>query len=255
MKRFLAIARAGEASRHGTWLSGARNFDVLVAYYGDQPGKYSEQAELYDHKKGLKYPWFHAFIERSPWIYDYKAVLLADDDLEADSETLSDAFEIFSERKLWLAQPSLELGSYFSFPMLFTKPGSLLRHTAFVEEQMPIFSRETLHRLRSTFAETVSGWGQAISWMNRLGYPLDRVGVIDAAPVRHVRPLKAGEMYTRELPALGIKAMDELKMMRARYKDDYQHIVLSDVALDPAHPKTPARRARQERTWRPPTTP
>jgi hypothetical protein len=249
MRRNLAIARAGEDSRHETWISepSRRNFDLLVAYYGAVAGKWADRADFYDHSQGLKYPWIHSFLPVNPWIFEYDAVWLADDDIEAETATLADMFDIFHERELWIGQPSKTKDSFQSHPMFRCKPGILLRYTEFVEEQMPIFSKATLGRLWETFGETKSGWGLGLVWPKIVGFPPDRLGVIDATPVRHTRPHQTGEMYTRVLPQLGISARQELEMMRAKYKDDiHSDKIVGEVLLDRIDPRTRGRRARQQ---------
>ncbi len=245
--RNLAIARAGEGSRHKSWLSepSRKNFDLLVAYYGDPPGQWKEGADFYDHTKGLKYPWFDGFLRSHPWVLEYDAVWLADDDLEGDTRTVADAFDVFHSMGLWLGQPSLTYGSIVSHEMMKRKRGSLLRYVGFVEEQMPIFSRECLGRLRETLGETKSGWGLGIAWAQILGYPKDRMAIIDVSPMKHVRPLGTSDMYTRVLPALGKDPMAELAQMREKYRDDLRLEVFSEIPLDPEHPLTHERLERQ----------
>ena len=245
----LAIARAGENSKHETWLSNPskKNFDMLVAYYGDEPGKWRARADFYDRAKGLKYPWFSEYMELFPMMADYDAVWLCDDDLEADTETIADMFDIFHESGLWLAQGAQSVSSVVSFEHLRCRPGLLLRHVGFVEEQMPIFSKECLRRLKHTMRLTKSGWGLGIAWTSTLGHPEDKMGVIDAAPIGHHRPLKAGEMYTQVLPAMGLTARQELDAMRSRYQEDMRLVEFDEVPLDPRHPLTPERLARQRR--------
>jgi hypothetical protein len=247
--RNLAIARAGEQSHHWTWLSkpSRKNFDLLVAYYGDSPGKWKEGADFYDHTKGLKYPWFEGFLQSNPWILDYDAIWLADDDLEGDTATVADAFDIFHSSGLWLGQPALTADSVVSYEMMRRESGLLLRHVGFVEEQMPLFSRDCLRRLQGTLGETKSGWGLGIAWAQLLGYPRDKMAIIDAAPMKHVRALRTSDMYTQVLPGLGKDPMTELTQMRETYRDDMRLEVFGRVPLNSAEPSTPERLARQRR--------
>lgn len=246
--RNLTIARAGDGSKHETWLSdpSRKNFDLLVAYYGDEPGKWKARADRYDHTKGLKYPWFNDFLKSNPWVLEYDAVLLADDDLEGDTATLADAFDVFHGAGLWLAQPALTEASVVSFPVLKASRGRLLRYLGFVEPQMPILSRECLRRLQGVMLEGgASGWGLSIVWSQVLGYPVDKMAVIDACPMKHMRPLQTGDMYTKVLPALGKDAGAELAATRTKYKDDMRQEVFREVLLDLADPMTLERLGRQ----------
>lgn len=246
--RNLAIARAGEDSKHETWLSdpARKNFDLLVAYYGDEPGKWRSGADVYDHAKGLKYPWAHAFLSANPWVFEYDAVLISDDDLQADTATVVDLFDIFAERGLWLAQPAMSRTSECGWEGTRVVPNLLLRHVGQIEEGAPVFSGSTLRKLWSTFGESVSGWGLSPVWEKLLAAPEDKVAVVDAAPFRHGRPCGTGEMYTRVLPSLGINAGAEMTAMLGRHGVRARYAVsTAAVPLDEADPRTPARRARQ----------
>ncbi len=226
-------------------LKGTNARFATPTYYGDHPGKWKEGADFYDHTKGLKYPWFDGFLKSDPWILDYDAVWLADDDLEGGTATLADAFDLFHSTGLWLGQPSLTYGSLVSHEMMKRKRGLLLRYVGFVEEQMPIFSKDCLRRLKHTMGETKSGWGLGIAWAQILGYPKDKMAVIDAAPMKHLRPLSTSDMYTKVLPALGKVPMTELDEIREKYRDDMRIEVFREVALDPADPLTSERLERQ----------
>jgi hypothetical protein len=245
----LAIARAGNGSRHETWLSHPerKNFDLLVSYYKDEPGKWQSRSDRYDRSKGLKFPWFTAFLGSNPWVFEYDAVWLSDDDIEADTATVSDMFDIFHEKGLWIAQPSLTRGSAHSFGMFLCNPGNLLRYTEFVEEQVPIFSKDALVRVRHTFGETQSGAGIGLMWPQILGFPGDKLAIIDATPIAHRRAIQSGEMYTEVLPSMGVSSPGELEYMKKKCNDSYHvNIYRGIISLDPSDPKTAERRARQE---------
>jgi hypothetical protein len=245
----LAIARAGDYSLHETWLSdpAKKNFDLLVAYYGAEPGKWKAKADLYDQTPGLKYPWFEQAWSLGKQFSDYDAIWLADEDIGADTETVSDMFDIFHESGLAIGQPAMADDGVVGFEMMRRVPGLLLRHTEFVEEQVPIFSRAALSRIGHTFGEAKSGWGLGVAW-SKIISPIEKtLGVIDACPVFHSRPLKAGSMYTHVLPGMGISARDELDQLRAGYQHDIRLVEISRTALDPGHPKTAGRLARQTR--------
>jgi len=243
----LAVARAGDDSKHDGWLSdpSKKNFDLLVGDYSSEPGRWSKRADFYHWEKGLKYPWFHRYLQANPWVFEYDAVWLADDDIEAGTETVSDMFDIFHEWGLWLAQPALTPKSSVSFPALVRKPERLLRYFEHIEEQVPIFSRDALRRVWETFGENQSGWGLRIPWRSILKPPLEKVAVIDATPVRHCRAWKTGPMYSQVLPALGLRAEDEQKELARKYSDPGRVRSLGERLLDPSHPKTPERLDRQ----------
>lgn len=244
--RNLAIARAGETSRHQSWLSDVsrKNFDLLVAYYGDCPGTWKDTADFYDHWNGLKYPWIHQFLPKNPWVLEYDAVWLCDDDIEADTATVADMFDIFHEKRLWLAQPAQTSDCFLNYPFWACRKGTLLRFTEFVEEQMPIFSKETLAKLAGTFGESKSGWGLGAAWPRILGYPPGRMAVIDATPMRHTRAGN-GTFYTHTLPSMGVDPHKELRDLKVKYGELRLGRFTGELPLEPADPRTPERAARQ----------
>jgi hypothetical protein len=65
------------------------------------------------------------------------------------------------------------------------------RRAGFVEIMVPCFSRAALERLLPTLDLTTTGWGWGLDslWPKLLDYR--NVGVIDAAPVLHTRPVGA----------------------------------------------------------------
>lgn len=246
----LAIVRAGDESRHETWLSdpARKNFDLLISYYGNQPGRYRDQADLYHEEKGLKYPWFSRYIAKNPWVLDYEAVWLSDDDIQVDTATLSDLFDVFHEQKLDLAMPALQKGSYNLFDIYMVRPGKLLRYVEFVHEQSPLFSGKALRKLAESFGKNESGWGLGIMWAEILGRK--GMAIIDAAPVDHSRPIMISDMYTKVLPDLGKDPYKEFDEIKAQYGGGMRHIEIGSVDLDPSHARAQDRLLRQQRIAR-----
>lgn len=247
--RNLAIARAGDYSLHETWLSNPekKNFDLLVAYYGTEPGRWKAKADIYDQTPGLKYPWFQSIWSLGKRFSEYDAIWLSDEDIGADTETVSDMFDIFHESGLLIGQPAMADDGVVGFEMMRRIPGLLLRHTEFVEEQVPIFSREALRQIGHTFGEAKSGWGLGVAWSKIISPYGKTLGIIDACPVFHSRPLKAGSMYTQVLPGMDVKALDELQQLMVKYQHDIRLVEVDRVPLDPADTRTAERLARQMR--------
>jgi hypothetical protein len=221
----------------------------LVGSYADDPEKWKGGADFHHHEKGLKYPWFYSYLKANPWVFDYDAVWLADDDIVSDSDTVTDMFSIFHEHGLWIAQPALYPdgpGSYPFFKQLISCKGHLLRSFDYVEEQVPIFSRDALQKVWETFSTNQSGWGLRIVWKNVLSAPSGKVAVIDATPVRHTRPPNSGPMYSEVLPALKTDSLVEHKAIVRKYGDKGKIVQTGAVMLDPKHEMTPERMKRQE---------
>jgi len=116
----------------------------------------------------------------------YEAVLIADDDLTPVGCTWSDVFALFQETGLNVAQPALAPGSTrISSAYVTHQQKTRWRQTNFVEVMMPIFTRAAVERLVPFFLEEKYGLGLEMLWRERF----NPIGVLDATPVLHTRPL------------------------------------------------------------------
>jgi hypothetical protein len=110
---FLVFTSAGDASNVCAWLkspSGAtvRDFELLVTYYGDE----SEPACLHAadrsmRRRGGKFPNLAcAVLEQPLYMRGFEAILVADDDLRIDADSISSLFHLRRAHDLWLLQPA-----------------------------------------------------------------------------------------------------------------------------------------------------
>ena len=62
MRNNLLIVRAGDESLHPRWRGNgeARNFDLLVSYFGATPGRYRDECDFYHAMPGARWPAHHA---------------------------------------------------------------------------------------------------------------------------------------------------------------------------------------------------
>lgn len=196
-RRNLVILRAGNSSLHKEWIASPhRDFDLYISYYGADEGRYAEDAEYHEMRKGPKWPCIHDLLATKPELIEqYDAFWFPDDDISANTDTLNRMFAFFHALQLELAQPALTHDSYFSWSHLLQRDDFLVRYVAFVEVMVPIFSRAALSRCLPTFNENRSGWGLDWVWPSLCsdGDPRN-VGLIDATPVKHTRPV-GGELY------------------------------------------------------------
>jgi hypothetical protein len=200
MRKNLVFVRAGDESLHLSWLNGTcdRNFDLFVSYYGSTPNKFRDNSDYYEQSEGLKYPEIFKCLLIKKKVFDvYEAFWFPDDDLLSDVESVNKMFDLFKEYNLFLAQPALGNGSYFSHEIATATPGSRLRFTNFVEIMCPLFNRISLTILGPTFGDSKSGWGLDAVWSHLLGNPKDRIAILDETPVIHSRPFKGGTFYDR----------------------------------------------------------
>ena len=103
-------------------------------------------------------------------------------------------------------------------------PDCLLRFTTFVELMAPLFSRDALRKCAATFAGNKSAWGVDFAWTSILGRPSNGIAIIDAAPVRHTRPIGA----TYNLAA----AFAEMDSNLAKYQASREMEELARVPMD-----------------------
>lgn len=213
--RNLVILRAGDNSLHRGWIAQPnRDFDLLISYYGKQPGLHQADAEYYEHRPGPKWSCIGDLLGSHPELMErYDAFWFPDDDLAATTDTVNRMFALFHGFSLSLAQPALTRDSYYSWPHLLERPEYLIRHVDFVEVMAPLFERSALRACLKSFSESRSGWGLDWVWPTLAGRGrTDAIAILDATPVKHTRPL-GGDLY-RNHPELDPR-QDELRLVEA----------------------------------------
>lgn len=192
MRRDLVIVRAGDGSLHPEWIREAseRSWDLLVSYFGDDPGKFRDDDVIRLDSKGAKWPALHALLtERAGLLQHYDYVWMPDDDISCRAQDVERLFAAMRRHDLLLGQPSLSAGSYFSFSITLHNPMTRLRWTNFVETMVPCFHSDLLTRCLAVIAPYVSGWGLDWVWPKEAGLRAGRVAIIDEVSVTHTRPL------------------------------------------------------------------
>jgi len=194
----LVVVPAGAGSLHPYWLENiadvGRNWDLCIGYYGAETPQIDTPHEYLAHlprtkKFRLLYDLFH---EGSP-LWNYEAIWLPDDDLLTSGRNINLMFHLFRKFGLDLAQPSLMQGPgcFPNHPITVQRVGNDLRHTEFVEIMCPVFSTRALRICIGTMRDVESGYGLDHLWPSFLGHPRSRMGILDAVPVAHTRPIGA----------------------------------------------------------------
>lgn len=219
-RRNLVIVRAGDQSVHPQWLVGPdRNFDIFVSYFGNDENRYAEAADYHENRKGMKWPVIGELLQAHPELVErYTCFWLPDDDLVTDTATINRMFDFAAAYQLALSQPALTRDSYYTWPLLLQRRDYDLRFTRFVEVMAPVFDRAALRVCLPTFGENASGWGLDWLWprlLERRGE--NAIAIIDAAAVRHSRPVGGGELYKTEGTS---KARRELHALFAKHGID-----------------------------------
>lgn len=235
-RRNLVIVRAGNTSLHPEWLSGpgagARNWDIIVNYFGDDPDMYRSGDAIRIDSKGPKWPALYDLIQaNAELIAPYERVWLPDDDLRCDCDDVNRLFEIFEREKLDLAQPSLRHESYITHMVTLHNRSFQLRYTNFIEVMAPCFTQVSLQTLLPTFNANLSGWGLDYIWPRYLGSG-SRVAIIDDIQVLHTRPIGAANYGA--MKARGITAWDEMNQLLDQYNVTKRGVVISEAIASPS---------------------
>lgn len=207
--RNLVITRAGAASLHPGWVSGATpQFDLLVTAYSEAAPV--AQGEMRIAVPGPKVAGYAETFRRHPEILErYDRIALIDNDVEADARTLNACFAEGERHGLRLWQPGLSSDSYCTYGLLVQNPWFVLRFTDFVEMMCPFFEREALRAAVPMFSlgyET----GIDLLWADPAMIRARQVAVLDSVAVRHTRPVgktkaeqgfSATENYTPQIGA------------------------------------------------------
>ena len=121
---------------------------------------------------------------------------MVDDDVVLPRGFLDTFLHVAERPGLRVAQPAHAFASHAAWPVTRRRPGLVARRTRFVE----IGPVTALHRdafaVLLPFPDLAMGWGLDAHWSAvaaAAGLPL---GVVDATPVRHLRPV--AEAYPRE---------------------------------------------------------
>lgn len=142
-------------------------------------------------------------IEAFDWL------ITLDDDVVLPADFIDHFIGIAEAAGFAIAQPAHLFHSYASHPVTQRKPGAIARRTQFVE----IGPVSALHRITFPavlpFPPSRSGWGIDMLWSYLAEHHGWRMGVVDAVPFEHLRPV--GTDYDR-----GAAMAEALAMLEAR---------------------------------------
>jgi hypothetical protein len=219
--KFLVIAAVGDHSLHKEWLAGTPQFDVVLINYGEKELAPSSRVVRVVASKGQKFHLIKDFIDSNPeFLRCYKFVWLPDDDLSINADAINKMFVIAASHKLLLAQPSVK--GHHSYDFTLKHSNDPVRYTQMVEIMAPLFSIDTLWRLKNTFKDSESGWGLDRVWPHLLGCP-KAIGVIDAVSVVHTRPI--GTLYGNRFSLTPSREAERVLWMHGLYGDSIAAIL------------------------------
>src|SRR5690349_12023035 len=150
-RRWCIFTSAGDNNAIRRWLTGnnPRQWDLVVAYYGDDSDAFSEIAQASSHAfrtKGGKYQILKAFVQQNPQFFDrYSYVWVCDDDIQMSAGQINEAFAIAEFYNFWIAQPAFLPEGKYSYPItLYAGPRFDYRIVNFIENGVAIFRRDKL---------------------------------------------------------------------------------------------------------------
>lgn len=199
MTKSLVIARVGASSIHPCWIDRGkpRDWELYLCPY--QPIAPQEELDCIvgDVIPGPKWSGIRTLLNTWDGWRDYDYVWFPDDDIYANQDTISRIFEVAHGVGLDLFAPALHETSSFAHFITMRNASFYGRWVNFVEIMVPGFSQAALETLHPTLDLSATGWGWGLDslWPKLLSY--ENVGIIDATPVIHTRPV--GQMRDLEL--------------------------------------------------------
>jgi hypothetical protein len=221
MAQNLVLVRAGKGSLHSSWIDRGkpRDWDIRLVPYQEVPPPQDGEYTVGEVVPGPKWAGIREALKGWDGWRDYEYVWMPDDDIFASHDTISRLFEVARRTKLDLFAPALHEASYYAHFITVRSRGFFGRWTGFVEIMVPGFSRAALDRLAPTLdlSETGWGWGLDSVWPKLLDYK--NVGIVDATPVLHTRPV--GQMRD---PDLSRRVLAESDKLLAEYDCRQTHV-------------------------------
>jgi hypothetical protein len=188
----LVFCRVGERSIHREWIGdpATRSYDVWLDCYCDPERWRGEPAKVTDGRDTTKWPRLAALLAQDPGAFEgYETVWVPDDDISIDAAAVERFFAIFAREGLALGAPGLDARSYWSHELTLATRSFDVRLTNFIEVMAPAFSREGLRLCGPAFASTRIGWGLDWAWSGLLASRPGAIGIVDATPMMHTRPV------------------------------------------------------------------
>jgi len=128
-----------------------------------------------------------ALRERRPEAFDW--VLITDDDITTPPHLLDTCLHLAAKCDLRIFQPAHRFRSYTTFTLTQRHWNRLARVTNFVESgPLTCFRGDALARLLP-FPSMRWAWGIDVYWSEIARRESWNIGIIDAAPIRHLRPV------------------------------------------------------------------
>ncbi len=209
---YLVFMRTGANGLYPRWLEQepGRNWDLFLSGYMPtpaDPAAIATEMGGYNKLEHFRDCVVSGGLDLSP----YRLVLLADDDLDVTGGSISAFFESADRLGLTVSHPAQDWSGYWSLRIMLRNPLAEWRETNFVEIMCPCFDTAFVARKLGDFPVTRSTWGSDYAFSHLARAEGGRVGIVDTAVIRHVKPIQAAGAFYRKLAADGVVPADELK--------------------------------------------
>ena len=184
------------------WTKGLKDFDLVTYCYDDSEiGK--NKSNLWVYKPGFtKYQNFWHYATLYPeHLEQYDYVWVVDDDMFMSTEDINKMFQMMEDYNLDLAQPSISVDGMNYIRIFQHHSKYILRYTDYIECCAMLLSKRGLDKVKSTFSETITGWGwDALVSDMIFEEGQNNVAILDAVQAYHGMSMSSiNRVMTREL--------------------------------------------------------
>ncbi len=201
-----------------------KDIEAITAY----PAITNADWVVFEHDRNMrKFAIIKRVIGTMPDLLGYEAIMMLDDDLVPVGCNVSDIFALFAETGLRIGQPALSEDSFWSHEVVLRNASFRWRRTNFVEVMCPIMTTAALQDYLPLFDETVSAFGLDVYWSREEWKYHTGVAILDATPMRHIRPVRGGVAYQ------GLSPGTERYLFFRRHKlKNFKHYTLGGASID-----------------------
>ena len=220
MNKHAVISRIGKDSCFSSWLNleySKRNWDLYLVFYDNESFKKftPEDGVKKFYIKGGKLTGIHSFLKNENILDNYNFFWIPDDDIEIDSESINEMFNLMIAHNIEVGQPSLTIDSYFTYLLLIQNTSFKIRYSNFVEIMAPCLKKNVLEKCLSDFEEAFTGFGIDFLWSHYAEEKEDNIAIFDSISMKHTRPV-GGPIY-KELKKNNLDQMEELRSIFKKY--------------------------------------
>lgn len=221
--KILCVIRIGNNQACSNWIFDNEllsHMTLVVSRFQPLTFSIPDHPSIVHHEyKGGKWEGIFHFLQENPeTLNEYDYFFFPDDDIETSSANILSFFKVCFDSGLKLAQPALNPDSYFSHLITLQRSKFSVRCTDYVELMVPFMSREVLIQSLPFFENTVFGWGIDFIWDKFVFASNSEVGIVDATPVGHYRPLAGNNTQDAKAVIAQKKMQDELLEFMHEYE-------------------------------------